>query len=122
MRRFEPHRPGLLGDGLDDPVHQAAKVEELTTDDADIDGSYHCNDGRYERPAEDKSERCQCGIAAQQKESQMGQAHCTANAEEPFITPVILATDRDQRTAAKTARDLEVPIAPSRVGRDKIFV
>ena len=122
MRRFEPHRPGLLGDGLDDPVHQAAKVEELTTDDADIDGSYHCNDGRYERPAEDKSERCQCGIAAQQEESQMGQAHCAANAEETFITPVILGADSDQRTAAKTARDLEVPIAPSRVGRDEIFV
>ena len=52
LRRFEPHQSGLLGDALDDAVHQAAKVEELTTDNADIDDPYYCNDGRYERPAE----------------------------------------------------------------------
>ena len=52
LGRFEPHQPGLLGDSLDDAVHQAAKVEELTADDADIDDPYYCNDGRYERPAE----------------------------------------------------------------------
>ena len=52
----------------------------------------------------------------------MGQAHCAANAEKPFITPVIFGADRDQRTAAQTSRYLEVPITPSRVGRDEIFV
>ena len=51
-RFFESHQLGLLGDALDDAVHQAAKAEELTTDDAYIDDPYYCNDGRYERPTE----------------------------------------------------------------------
>jgi hypothetical protein len=49
-RFFESHQLGLLGDALDDAVHQAAKVEELAADDANIYNPKCRNDGRYERP------------------------------------------------------------------------
>jgi hypothetical protein len=48
--RFEPRQLGLLGNALDDAVHQAAEVEELAADDADIDHRKCRNDGCYERP------------------------------------------------------------------------
>src|SRR5262249_32559858 len=52
----------------------------------------------------------------------MRQADCTANSEKPLVASVIFGADRDQRATAQTARDLEVPNAPTGIGRDKIFV
>src|SRR5258708_14705166 len=122
LRWLDRHEMRLLGDRVDDTVHQPAECPGAMGNETEMTEPDHADHAGDDRRVEDEGRCRERGIAAQHEGRQPGQPHLAAHAQQPLYSAVVLADDHYIGAAPQAARNLEVPVAPALVEHDEVFL